>query len=219
MVEELRDDLGSCRSGAGALGSSGLVVGAVKWLGLAPYGEYWRQVRKISTLELFTVKRVESFRFIREEETLNMLKAIRKEAGCAVNLSNKFFVLACDVMCRYELLGGGSENSSATLEWTMSELLKNPRVMEKAQAEVRRVYEESGVVDETKLQELKYLKHVVREALTRVVINAWAIRRDPECWTDPEQFSPERFENCLVDYKGNNFELIPFGAGRRRCPG
>lgn len=72
-----------------------------KDIGLAPYGEYWRQVRKISTLELFTVKRVNSFRFIREEETMNLLKIIGKEVGCVVNLSNKFFVLACDVMCRY----------------------------------------------------------------------------------------------------------------------
>ncbi|CAO2841640.1 unnamed protein product [Amaranthus hypochondriacus] len=72
-----------------------------KDIGLAPYGEYWRQVRKISTLELFTSKRVESFRFIREEETNNLLKVIYKEVGSSVNLSNKFFVLACDLMCRY----------------------------------------------------------------------------------------------------------------------
>ncbi|CAO2841641.1 unnamed protein product [Amaranthus hypochondriacus] len=129
----------------------------------------------------------------------------------------------------------------------MSELLKNPRVMEKAQAEVRRVYQNKGVVDESKLHELKYLKFVIREALrlhppvpmlvpresmercqifsydippkTRVVINAWAIARDPEYWPDPKRFNPERFEECSIDFRGNNFELIPFGAGRRRCPG
>nr|QNN89144.1 cytochrome P450 [Achyranthes bidentata] len=325
-----------------------------KDIGLAPYGEYWRQVRKISTLELFTMRRVESFRFIREEETRNFFKAIQKEVGCVVNLSKKFFVLACDVMSRatfgtkgeeqaalrvltagvtetctgfcpadvypsvkllqtlskgkfqkftkesdrildpiiadhlckkklgkeeedlidvllkhhqdhvqnpddfslstsnikgviLELLGGGSENSSATLEWAMSELLKNPRVMEKAQAEVRQVYQEKGVVDETKLHELKYLKFVIREALrlhppvpmlvpresmercqifsydippkTRVVINAWAIARDPEYWHESEKFNPDRFEDNSIDFRGNNFELIPFGAGRRRCPG
>lgn len=326
-----------------------------KDIGLAPYGEYWRQVRKISTLELFTVKRVDSFRMIREEETENLLKVVGKEVGSVVNLSNKFFNLACDVMCRatfgtkgkeqaalraftagvtqtctgfcpadvypsvkllqaigkrkfqkftkesdrildpiiaehqskkeqgkmeedlvdvllkyhkdhvdnpndfclttdnikgviLELLGGGSENSSATLEWTMSELLKNPRVMEKAQIEVREVLcQDKGLVNESKLHELKYLKLVVKEALrlhppvpllvpresmercqiysydippkTRVVVNAWAIARDPEYWTNPEEFYPERFEDCSVDFKGNNFELIPFGAGRRRCPG
>lgn len=152
------------------------------------------------------------------------------------------------MICLQELLGGGSENSSATLEWTMSELLKNPRVMEKAQIEVREVLcQDKGLVNESKLHELKYLKLVVKEALrlhppvpllvpresmercqiysydippkTRVVVNAWAIARDPEYWTNPEEFYPERFEDCSVDFKGNNFELIPFGAGRRRCPG
>ena len=128
----------------------------------------------------------------------------------------------------------------------MFELLKNPRVIEKAQTEVRRAYQNKGVVDESKLHELKYLKFFVREALrlhppvpmlvpresmercqifsydippkTRVVINAWAIARDLEYWLDPDRFNPERFDECSIDSRGNNFELIPFGAGRRRCP-
>lgn len=129
----------------------------------------------------------------------------------------------------------------------MSELLKNPNVMEKAQAEVRRVYQGKTIVDETMLHELKYMKQVIKETLrlhpplpllapresiescqlhsydipskTRVLINAWAIGRDSKYWSDPEKFDPERFEGCSIDYKGTDFELIPFGAGRRKCPG
>ncbi|KAJ0972126.1 hypothetical protein J5N97_020085 [Dioscorea zingiberensis] len=103
-------------------------------------------------------------------------------------------------------------------------------------------------VEESDLHRLKYLKQVVKEILrlhppaafllprearqdctingaheipckTRVMVNVWAIGRDPEKWEEPEKFMPERFENSSVDYKGQNFELLPFGSGRRGCPG
>lgn len=140
----------------------------------------------------------------------------------------------------------GSETSSTTVEWAMSEMLRNPRVMEKAQEEVRRVFDKKGYVDETEIHELKYLKSVIKETLrlhpsaplipregrerceingyeipakTKVIVNAWAINRDPNHWTEAETFYPERFLDSSIDYKGNNFEFIPFGAGRRMCPG
>ncbi|XP_038686587.1 cytochrome P450 71D10-like [Tripterygium wilfordii] len=141
----------------------------------------------------------------------------------------------------------GSETSSTTMEWTMLELLKNPKVMEKARAEVRQVFGSKGYVDEVGLEELKFLKLVIKETLrlhppvplllprecrekcningdeilakSKVIINAWAIGRDPNYWTEAERFYLERFLNSSIDYKGVNFEFIPFGAGRRICPG
>ncbi|XP_065862559.1 desmethyl-deoxy-podophyllotoxin synthase-like isoform X2 [Euphorbia lathyris] len=141
----------------------------------------------------------------------------------------------------------GSETSSTTLDWSMTELMKNPKVMEKAQAEVRQVYKEKGYVDEAGLEQLNYLKLIVKESLrlhpplpllapreslddceingyhipknTNLMVNAWALGRDPEYWNEAEKFIPERFSDGMIDYKGAHFEFIPFGAGRRICPG
>ena len=141
----------------------------------------------------------------------------------------------------------GSETSSMTVEWAMAELMKHPRVLKKAQKEVRQVLGAKAGVDEEGTQELNYLKLVIKETMrlhpplplllprecresceiggyhipvkTRVMVNAWALGRDPNCWTDAEKFLPERFQDSSIDYKGNNFEFIPFGAGRRMCPG
>ncbi|XP_031261126.1 cytochrome P450 71D10-like [Pistacia vera] len=129
----------------------------------------------------------------------------------------------------------------------MLELLRNPRVMKEAQAEVRRVFDGKGYVDENGIQELKYLKSVIKETMrlhapvplllprecresceingykipekTRVVVNGWAIGRDPGYWNDAETFYPERFLGSAIDFRGADFEYIPFGVGRRICPG
>ncbi|KMT03417.1 hypothetical protein BVRB_8g191030 [Beta vulgaris subsp. vulgaris] len=78
-------------------------------IGLAPYGQYWRQVRKIAVLELFTAKRVESFRPIREEEVANLMEFLKSEEGSVVNLSKKLFGLIFNIMSRLALSRKGKE--------------------------------------------------------------------------------------------------------------
>ncbi|KAJ8536530.1 hypothetical protein K7X08_034931 [Anisodus acutangulus] len=119
--------------------------------------------------------------------------------------------------------------------------------MEKLQNEVRGLAQGKAEITEDDLGNMQYLKAVIKETLrlhppvpllvprettedikllgyhiaakTQVLINAWAIGRDPLSWDDPEEYRPERFLNSDIDFKGLNFELIPFGAGRRGCPG
>ena len=128
----------------------------------------------------------------------------------------------------------------------MAELARHPRLMKKAQEEIRASLGTKGKVEEGDLHQLQYLKSVVKETWrlhspaplllpresirhsrihgydippnTRVFVNAWGIGKDPKSWDDPEEFIPERFMDSSIDYKGHNFELIPFGSGRRICP-
>ncbi|KAK3433911.1 hypothetical protein EUGRSUZ_D01193 [Eucalyptus grandis] len=323
-----------------------------------PYGEFWRQLRKICMLELLGVKSVRSFKSIREDEVSNVIKYIESLSGLPFNLSERisacmnrvvskaFFGDACkqqdefiallhevsslasrldiaevfpslkflrylswvklklnrvyrkydkilstilaDYKMRRENLGGqagmpdkkdladgllrlqesndsgfhlttdnikgvifeiisaGTDTSSATLEWVMSELLMNPRVMAKAQNEIRRVLKGKDRVQESDIEELNYLKCIIKETLrmhppipliprapseeckvngydipmnSRVLIHVYALGRDPRYWTNPEKFEPERFIESSEDYKGLHYQLVPFGSGRRMCPG
>ncbi|OIT05745.1 PREDICTED: cytochrome P450 71D8-like [Nicotiana attenuata] len=146
-----------------------------------------------------------------------------------------------------EMVVAGSENASNSVEWAMTEMIKNPKILTKAQEEVRNVVKGKPTVEESDLHKLSYIKMVIKETLrfhppvplllpkeslenctvddyeipanTRVFINYWAISRDPKSWENPDIFEPERFENVAVDFKGHDFEFIPFGAGRRICPG
>ncbi|CAI9267264.1 unnamed protein product [Lactuca saligna] len=146
-----------------------------------------------------------------------------------------------------DVFTGGTDSTYSTLEWELSELLRNPHVMKKLQEEVREVAKGKPKITEDDLDQMHYLKAVVKEnfrlhaplpllvprestqdvklmgydiaAGTQVLINAWAVGRDPSLWDDPEEFRPERFMDSPVDYKGLHFELTPFGAGRRKCPG
>ncbi|KAF7838260.1 cytochrome P450 71A1-like [Senna tora] len=145
-----------------------------------------------------------------------------------------------------DLFLGGSDTSSATIEWAMAELMRSPTEMRKVQDEVRRVVGHKSKVEEADVKQMKYLGFVVKEALrlhppnliiprearssvklggydipskATVFINVWAIQRDPQVWERAEEFIPERFENSEIDFKGQDFEFIPFGSGRKGCPG
>ncbi|KAL5552765.1 hypothetical protein UlMin_040166 [Ulmus minor] len=118
--------------------------------------------------------------------------------------------------------------------------------MKKTQVEIRSACFKKGKVTEADIDQLQYLKMIVKETLrlhspaplllpretisqfklgdydinpkTLVQVNVWAIGRDPDYWNCPEEFFPERFSDGSIDYKGQHFEFLPFGAGRRGCP-
>ncbi|XP_050375162.1 geraniol 8-hydroxylase-like [Argentina anserina] len=148
-----------------------------------------------------------------------------------------------------DLLVAGTETSSATLEWAMAELLHNPKILLKAQAELEQVIGKGKLVEESDVARLPYLQAILKETFrlhptvpllvprtaganveiggyivpkgARVLINAWAIGKDPNTWENPNLFMPERFLGLdnQIDFTGKNCELIPFGGGRRMCPG
>lgn len=147
-----------------------------------------------------------------------------------------------------EIFLAGSETTSSTIEWALTELLRNPESMKKAKTELARVVGPKQKVEESDIDNLPYLKAVIKETMrlhppipflvprramkdtnfmgfeipknTQVLVNAWAIGRDPDVWEDPLSFNPDRFIiDTKIDYKGQHYELIPFGAGRRMCAG
>ncbi|CAM8980025.1 unnamed protein product [Rhodiola kirilowii] len=298
----------------------------------APYGEYWRQMRKTTTLELFSSKRVHSFGSVRATELTEMLESLAFSAtkGEAVNLGEKLFTLTASIMFKtafgtsfkgsmmddkgfeqliheaegllgtfaaadyfpyigwvVDMLSGfhsrinrtfqrldnflqhlieehmksekakdahedivdvllrvqrehihsgatwftmnrvkgvlldiflaGVDSGAITMVWAMTELVRNPNAMKKAQDEIRYLMGGKDRVPKETTADTQVLGcHI--NAGTRVYINAWAIGRDPKTWEQPEKFSPERFKDRPVDYKRQNFELLPFGGGRRMCP-
>jgi len=128
----------------------------------------------------------------------------------------------------------------------MTGLMKNPRAMAKAQEEIKNVCGNKEFIEEEDVEKLVYLQAVIKETLrfyppaplvpreairgfridgyeiepkTIVYVNGWAIQRDPEAWKDPEEYLPERFLKNEIDFNGQDFKFIPFGAGRRICPG
>ncbi|CAH9080169.1 unnamed protein product [Cuscuta epithymum] len=325
----------------------------------SPYGDYWRQMRKICIVELLSSKNVQSFGSIRLDQVSRLLDAVTSHGGRPVNLTELVFRFTSSMTCRsafgsvFEegdefithirdvlvLLGGfevadifpslkllhglspmrrkilkihkrvdailngvinghqksldagnkgngesggedlidvllrmkrsdglqfpvtddsikgvvfdmftaGTETSSMTIIWAMVEMLRAPAVLAEAQAEVRRAFIKKKEFDLKDVEELKYMKLVVKETLrlhppsplsipreciketeingytipvkTWIMVNVLSISTDPAYWENAESFVPERFENSSVDFLGNNFEFLPFGSGRRICPG
>ncbi|KAH6804549.1 hypothetical protein C2S51_032796 [Perilla frutescens var. frutescens] len=148
-----------------------------------------------------------------------------------------------------DLLVGASDTNTITIEWIMTELMINPDKLAKVKEEMKSVVGEKKVVDESQMARLPYLQAVIKEVLryhppgplllprkaesdqqldggyfipkgTQVFLNMWAIGRDPTIWKNPDSFEPERFLDHNKDFiGGQDYELIPFGSGRRICPG
>ncbi|KAL0739773.1 hypothetical protein Bca4012_081286 [Brassica carinata] len=208
-----------------------------------------RKAIKVASEKLFTVFRGFIDAKIAEKsrgnnrsshDFVDALLELTKEDEVELN-TNDFVHLLLD------LFGAGTDTNSSTVEWAMAELLRNPKTMEKAQAEIDRVIGQKGFVEESDISELPYLQAVVKEVFrlhpaapllvprkaesdvevlgymvpkdTQVLVNVWAIGRDPSVWENPTRFDPERFLGKETDVRGRDYELTPFGAGRRICPG
>ncbi|XP_078166378.1 cytochrome P450 76M5-like [Carex rostrata] len=145
-----------------------------------------------------------------------------------------------------ELIGAGSDNISITVEWVMAELLHDPVAMAKAQAEVQQAFS-SQTFGEQDIINLPYLQAVIKEAMrlhpavpllphkamkdgvdvggyimpkgATVFVNTWAIGHNPQVWKEPDVFRPERFLEKQIVFHGKECEFLPFGSGRRSCPG
>ncbi|CAM6085037.1 unnamed protein product [Calypogeia fissa] len=147
----------------------------------------------------------------------------------------------------WDMITAGMDTTAITVEWAMAELIRNPDVQKKAQDELDSVVGYERVLTELDFPHLPYLQALAKEALrlhpptplllphkasqnvklggydvpkgATVHVNAYAIARDPTIWEDPLRFKPDRFLEEDIDMKGTDFRLIPFGAGRRVCPG
>ncbi|CAA7049819.1 unnamed protein product [Microthlaspi erraticum] len=145
-----------------------------------------------------------------------------------------------------ELFFGAGHSSSTTMKWTMAELMNNPKIFERLREEIISVVGKTRLIQETDLPKLPYLKAIIKESLrlhppgyllpreleqgckirgfyipknTLLVINAYAVMRDPNSWKDPDEFKPERFLGQEEEKKVKELKFLGFSAGRRACPG
>ncbi|KAJ0986592.1 hypothetical protein J5N97_004948 [Dioscorea zingiberensis] len=144
------------------------------------------------------------------------------------------------------LITGGMETTPGTMEWTMALLLNHPEAMTKARAEIEEHVGHARLVMDSDISKLRYLNNVIKETLrlfpagplliphessedctvaglhvpkgTMLLVNVYAMQRDPELWEDPLEFKPERFD-AEISNGDQGYKYKPFGSGRRRCPG
>ncbi|KAK9091218.1 hypothetical protein Sjap_024395 [Stephania japonica] len=267
-------------------------------LAFSPYGAYWRSMRKLCTLELFTNTKIEMFRPMRKEEVSGLVDIVKSAADAGevglrrdlrpvVKAFNKMFDAILeehtqearkqnanfrdfiDVMLSLkdsnylqdiklnkdhiksiimDVLAAGMDTSVNVINWALPELLRHPKLMKRVQEELREVIGMDRMVEEIDLTKLNFLNLVIKETMrlhpvaplllphesieditingyfipkkSQVFINIWTIGRDPKVWSEnAEEFNPDRFMDVDMDIHGRDFQLIPFGSGRRGCPG
>nr|XP_011465681.1 PREDICTED: cytochrome P450 CYP736A12-like [Fragaria vesca subsp. vesca] len=147
-----------------------------------------------------------------------------------------------------DMITAAFDTSATTIIWSLAELMRHPRIMKRLQEELQTVVGMDRMVEESDLPNLDYLDLVVKESFrlhpvaplldphesikditidgydvpkkSRLIVNFWSIARDPNVWSENvEEFCPERFTNINVYRQGHHYQLIPFGTGRRGCPG
>ncbi|KAF7850109.1 hypothetical protein BT93_L5855 [Corymbia citriodora subsp. variegata] len=203
--------------------------------------------RAMKIAEGFVKERVEERKLRGEVRTTNdFLDAVLDYEGDGKEGPRKISSQNVNIII-LEMFFAGSETTSSTIEWAMAELLRRPESMKKAKEEIDQVVGLNRKLEENDTEKMPFLQAVVKETLrlhpplplllprnalketnfmgfhitkdTQVFVNVWGIGRDPNAWEDPLAFKPERFLGSKIDYKGQNFELIPFGSGRRMCVG
>ncbi|GFZ11993.1 cytochrome P450, family 71, subfamily B, polypeptide 25 [Actinidia rufa] len=117
-----------------------------------------------------------------------------------------------------DMFSAGTDSTASVLEWVLAELLGHPLILKKLQNETLRLHPPVLLVPRESMRDTQVMGYDIA-ARTQVFTNVWTIGRDPSLWARPDEFWPERFMDGLVDFKGHDFEFIPFGAGRRGCPG
>ncbi|XP_047320835.1 cytochrome P450 76T24-like [Impatiens glandulifera] len=181
-----------------------------------------------------------------KNDLLDVLLNLSHQTGSTLTINDiTHFIL--------DLFFAGTDTTSSTVEWAMTELLRNPDKLKKTQTELRAFAgDEELIIKESDFSKLPYIQSVVKETLrlhppahfliphkaeaefeidvdekclfrvpkdAQILVNAWAIGRDQKVWEDPLVFMPERFLKSEIDFKGQDFRFIPFGSGRRICPG
>ncbi|EOY32538.1 Cytochrome P450, family 706, subfamily A, polypeptide 6, putative isoform 2 [Theobroma cacao] len=241
----------------------------------SPYGPRWKALRRILITELLSPKAFEQFEPVRTTQVHGLLKYlyILSKSSTQVNIAESAFTalanLVSNILCSKSLFDNskpegrkmkemfwemikemfiaGTETTSSTVEWGMTEILRKPSVHKKLLLELDQVVGKNRFVVESDIPNLPYLQATVKEVFRLhpgvpliiprrtneacevagyhipkhciVYVNIWGIARDPKVWEDPLEFKPERFIGSSVDVKGQDFNLLPFGTGRRSCVG
>ncbi|CAN6167100.1 unnamed protein product [Urochloa humidicola] len=224
----------------------------VPWLDWLDLQGYIRRMKKMSAMfdgfleHVMDVhnerRRFEGERFVARDMVDVLLQLAADDPSLEVPLSRDNVKAITQ-----DLIIGATDTSANTMEWALSELLKNPKILAKATEELNSVIGLDRLATERDLPDLPYIEAILKETMrvhpaspmlaphlaredarvdgydilagTVVFVNMWGIGRDPAVWDAPEEFRPERFLETKIDMRGQDFELLPFGSGRRMCPG